>query len=278
PPGCAAIPQARCRGCACAGSCWTQQFCVHAREGSKHAPSSVAPALGAAQSSPCSPAGCTGAEICALTPPLLTAPARFGTLPVEIEIVFDTAARGHTNAGATVQCQVAETQIITGSHDTSTKLWDLVAGKTHVTLTNHKKSVRAAVLHPRHHTFASGSPDNIKQWKFPDGKFIQNLSGHNAAMNTLAVSSNGVLVSGADNGTVHLWDWRTGHKKFQGVPAAVQPGSLDIESGIFACAVDQSESRLLMAGAGKTINIYKEDDPVTEETCPVSWKPEIIRR
>ncbi|KAI2536308.1 PLRG1 isoform 4, partial [Pan troglodytes] len=73
---------------------------------------------------------------------------------------------------------------------------DLVAGKTRVTLTNHKKSVRAVVLHPRHYTFASGSPDNIKQWKFPDGSFIQNLSGHNAIINTLTVNSDGVLVSG----------------------------------------------------------------------------------
>lgn len=59
--------------------------------------------------------------------------------------------------------------------------------------------------------FASGSPDNIKQWKCPDGKFIQNLSGHNAIVNCLAVNADGVLVSGGDNGTLHFWDWRTGY-------------------------------------------------------------------
>ena len=45
-------------------------------------------------------------------------------------------------------------------------------------------------------TFASASPDNIKQWKFPDGNFIQNLSGHQSIVNTLAVNSDNVLVSG----------------------------------------------------------------------------------
>nr|XP_033796969.1 pleiotropic regulator 1 isoform X2 [Geotrypetes seraphini] len=184
---------------------------------------------------------------------------------------------GHTNAVATVRCQAAEPQIITGSHDTTIRLWDMVAGKTRVTLTNHKKSVRAVVLHPRQYTFASGSPDNIKQWKFPDGNFIQNLSGHNAIINTLAVNSDGVLVSGADNGTMHLWDWRTGYN-FQRVHAAVQPGSLDSESGIFSCTFDQSESRLITAEADKTIKVYKEDDTATEETHPVSWKPEIVKR
>ncbi|XP_075716445.1 pleiotropic regulator 1 isoform X1 [Rhinoderma darwinii] len=184
---------------------------------------------------------------------------------------------GHTNAVATVRCQSAEPQIITGSHDTTIRLWDMVGGKTRVTLTNHKKSVRAVVLHPRQYTFASGSPDNIKQWKFPDGNFIQNLSGHNAIINTLAVNSDGVLVSGADNGTMHLWDWRTGYN-FQRIHAAVQPGSLDSESGIFACTFDQSESRLITAEADKTVKVYREDDTATEETHPINWKPEIIKR
>lgn len=59
--------------------------------------------------------------------------------------------------------------------------------------------------------FASASPDNIKQWKCPEGSFIQNLSGHNAIVNCLAVNPEGVLVSGADNGTLYCWDWRTGY-------------------------------------------------------------------
>lgn len=59
--------------------------------------------------------------------------------------------------------------------------------------------------------FASASPDNIKQWRCPEGKFIQNLNGHNAIIECMAVNSDGVLVSGANNGSIHLWDWRTGY-------------------------------------------------------------------
>ncbi|XP_033826300.1 pleiotropic regulator 1 [Periophthalmus magnuspinnatus] len=184
---------------------------------------------------------------------------------------------GHTNTVATVRCQAAEPQVITGSHDSTIRLWDLIAGKTRATLTNHKKSVRTLVTHPRQYTFASGSADNIKQWMFPDGNFIQNLSGHNAIINTLAVNSDGVLVSGADNGTIHMWDWRTGYN-FQRIHAAVQPGSLDSESGIFACVFDHSESRLITAEADKTIKVYKEDDSATEDSHPVNWKPEILKR
>jgi pleiotropic regulator 1 len=39
-------------------------------------------------------------------------------------------------------------QIVTGSMDSTIRLWDLAAGKTMVTLTNHKKSVRALAIHP----------------------------------------------------------------------------------------------------------------------------------
>lgn len=46
--------------------------------------------------------------------------------------------------------------------------------------------------------FASGAPDNIKIWKFPDGNFLQNFSGHQAIVNTVAVNSDNVLVSGGE--------------------------------------------------------------------------------
>ncbi|KAK3912517.1 Pleiotropic regulator 1 [Frankliniella fusca] len=184
---------------------------------------------------------------------------------------------GHSNTIASVISQVAEPQVVTGSHDCTIRLWDLAAGKSRCTLTNHKKSVRSVVFHPSLYMFASASPDNIKQWMCPDGKFTQNLSGHNAIVNCLAVNPDGVLVSGGDNGTLHCWDWRTGYN-FQRLQAPVQPGSMDNESGIFAMTFDQSGSRLITTEADKTIKIYREDDTATEESHPINWRPEILKR
>ncbi|CAH0559469.1 unnamed protein product [Brassicogethes aeneus] len=184
---------------------------------------------------------------------------------------------GHTHTVSTVIAQASEPQIITGSHDSTIRLWDLAAGKSICTLTNHKKSVRDVVLHPNLNMFASGSPDNIKQWKCPDGKFIQNLSGHNAIVNCLAVNPDGVLVSGGDNGTLHFWDWRTGYN-FQRLQAPVQPGSMDSEAGVFSMIFDNSGSRLITTEADKTIKIYKEDDTASEESHPINWKPDILKR
>lgn len=55
---------------------------------------------------------------------------------------------GHTHTVAKVITQASEPQVITGSHDTTIRLWDLAAGKSICTLTNHKKSVRDLVFHP----------------------------------------------------------------------------------------------------------------------------------
>lgn len=184
---------------------------------------------------------------------------------------------GHTNTVAAVKCQEVEPQIITSSHDSTIRCWDIIAGKTMCTLTNHKKSVRALTLHPKWYSMASAAPDNIKQWKFPKCEFIQNLSGHDSIVNSLACNSDNVLVSAADNGSIYFWDWLTGYN-FQRIQSAAQPGSIDSEMGVFAMGFDQSGSRLLTCEADKTIKIYKEDENATEETHPVNWKPDILKR
>ena len=46
--------------------------------------------------------------------------------------------------------------------------------------------------------FASGAPDNIKIWKFPDGNFLQNFSGHQCIVNTVSINGDDVLVSGGN--------------------------------------------------------------------------------
>ena len=66
-------------------------------------------------------------------------------------------------------------------------------------------------------------------------------------------------MSGADNGTMQFWDWRSGYC-FQKLQSLAQPGSLDSETGIFASSFDMSGCRLITGEADKTIKIYKEDE------------------
>ena len=179
---------------------------------------------------------------------------------------------GHKGTVSDLKCQEADPQIITSSLDSTIRLWDLAAGKTMGVLTHHKKGVRALVIHPKEFTFASGSAGSIKQWKCPDGAFMQNFDGQNAIINTLSVNEDNVLFSGGDNGSIGLWDWKTGHK-FQTLETTAQPGSLDAETGIFASTYDRTGLRLICGESDKTIKIWRENDDATPETHPVEWKP-----
>ncbi|KAK9456087.1 WD40-repeat-containing domain protein [Dipodascopsis uninucleata] len=186
---------------------------------------------------------------------------------------------GHNGTISAVKCQEVDPQVITGSMDTQVRLWDLVAGKTQTVLTHHKKSVRSLTLHPAEFTFASGSADNIKQWKCPEGSFMQNFEPrHNAIINTLSVNSDGVMFSGGDNGSMAFFDWKSGHK-FQEMDTTAMPGSLDAENGIFASTFDRTGLRLITGEADKSIKIWREDPEATQETHPgLEWKPKLGRQ
>ena len=103
---------------------------------------------------------------------------------------------GHKGTVSDVKCQEVDPQVISASLDSTVRLWDLAAGKAMGVLTHHKKGVRALAVHPKEFTFASGSTGSIKQWKCPEGAFMQNFDGHNAIINTLSVNEDNILFSG----------------------------------------------------------------------------------
>jgi len=155
------------------------------------------------------------------------------------------------------------------------RLWDLAAGKSAVTLTNHKKSIRAMALHPTEYTFVSCASDNNKVWRMPKGVFERNIQGHAAIVNACTVrecaQGSSILIGGTDNGYLHFWDWRSGHK-FQSLLATPQPGSMSAENGIFDLKLDQSGTRLITAECDKTVKIYREDPNATPDSHPLNWK------
>ncbi len=64
--------------------------------------------------------------------------------------------------------------------------------------------VRALAMHPTEYAFASGSADNIKKFRLPMGEFLHNmLQNQRAIINCAAINEDGVLATGADNGS--LW-------------------------------------------------------------------------
>lgn len=127
--------------------------------------------------------------------------------------------------------------------------------------------------HPREHTFASGAADNIKKFKLPEGDFLHNfLQQQQAIINTMAVNEDGLLATGGDNGSLWLWDWKSGNA-FQRGETIPQPGSLDSEAGIYAMSFDVTGTRLVTCEADKTIKMWREDEMATPETHPLDFQP-----
>ncbi|KAI9698861.1 MAG: pre-mRNA-splicing factor prp46 [Bogoriella megaspora] len=184
---------------------------------------------------------------------------------------------GHKQTVSSIVCQEADPQVISASLDATIRTWDLAAGKTMTVLTHHKKGVRGLATHPKEFTFASASANSIKQWKCPEGAFMQNFEGHNAVINTLAVNDDDVLFSGGDNGSIGFWDWKTGHL-FQETGSVAQPGSLDAEAGVMSSLFDRSGIRLITGEADKTIKVWGEDPNATPETHPLTYVQTLGRR
>ncbi|KAF1817311.1 pre-mRNA-splicing factor prp46 [Eremomyces bilateralis CBS 781.70] len=184
---------------------------------------------------------------------------------------------GHKGTVSNIQAQEADPQIITSSLDSTVRLWDLAAGKTMGVLTHHKKGVRALTTHPEEFTFASASTGSIKQWKCPEGAFMQNFEAPNCVINTLAVNQDNVMVAGGDDGSMSFFDWKTGHR-FQSEDSIAQPGSLAAEAGIMCATFDRTGARLITGEADKTIKVWAPDTTATEETHPMDWTPTLGRQ
>ena len=99
---------------------------------------------------------------------------------------------------------------------------------------------------------------------------MRNLSGHNSIINSIALNKDNVLVSGADNGSMYFWDYKSGYN-FQKVQTTVQPGSLSSEAGIFEIKFDHSSTRMITAECDKTIKMWKEDEDATPESHPIDF-------
>ncbi|ODQ77754.1 hypothetical protein BABINDRAFT_40779 [Babjeviella inositovora NRRL Y-12698] len=179
---------------------------------------------------------------------------------------------GHTSSITNVKFQDADPQLVSTSMDGTIRLYDLVAGKTRQVLTHHKKAVRGLAIHPEEFTMATASSDDIKQWGFPEGDLLGSCyPNHTGIVNTIALNDSNVLFSGADDGSMAFFDWKTGHK-FQDTATTAIPGSLESERGIFASSFDKSGLRLLTGETDKSVKVWREDPDATPETHPGnSW-------
>ena len=114
----------------------------------------------------------------------------------------------------TVAISLNSQTLISGSTDTTIKLWNLPTGKLLSTLTGHSTAVLSVAISPDGKTLASASRDGtIKLWNLQTGELLQNLSG----CNPVAFSPDGkTLVSGGNDGSIKIWNEFTLYSELSG--------------------------------------------------------------
>lgn len=101
---------------------------------------------------------------------------------------------------------------MSGSLDSSIKVWDVKTGELKQTLLGHMSLTSGMVL--RDNILISGNADSsIKLWNIHNGRCIRTLDGpnqHQSAVTCLQ-TTNRFIISSSEDGTVKLWDIRTGN-------------------------------------------------------------------
>lgn len=101
---------------------------------------------------------------------------------------------------------------VSGSQDSTLKLWDVATRKELRSFNAHSSFVSSVAYAPDGKTFISGSWDKtIKLWDVVTGKELRSFSGHSSIVTSVAYAPDGkTIISGSWDNTIKLWDVASG--------------------------------------------------------------------
>ncbi|MGJ3250694.1 MAG: protein kinase domain-containing protein [Elainellaceae cyanobacterium] len=101
--------------------------------------------------------------------------------------------------------------LVSGSYDSTIKLWSMPRGILQSTLTEHSNRVTAVAVSPDGQLLATGSFDRtIKLWAMPSGQLLRTLPRQPEPVQALAFSTNSQVLVSASGTAINLWAARTG--------------------------------------------------------------------
>ncbi|KAI7504396.1 WD40 repeat-like protein [Hortaea werneckii] len=111
--------------------------------------------------------------------------------------------KGHSNG---VMCvQFDENVLITGSYDSTVKVWDIHTGQTLRTLTGHTSGIRC--LQFDDNKLMTGSLDStLRLWNWRTGQCLRTFQAHNEGILTLHFNGLRFVATGSMDKTIRVWD------------------------------------------------------------------------
>jgi pleiotropic regulator 1 len=169
------------------------------------------------------------------------------------------AFEGHT---AAVECLAfgSRGRLFSGSTDTTARVWDVVAGKSLQTLTQHKRAVKFVGERRSDGALVTAGSDAVRLFGgVSQLDHLQVLHRPSMGLRATALAHiGGVLALAGDHGRIELLDVHSGSLVQPALTVPPAPGSgLGEDPALYALAFDRSETRLIAGGADKTVKMFK---------------------
>jgi WD40 repeat protein len=154
---------------------------------------------------------------------------------------------GHSGKVNSVTISPDGQTLVSGSWDSTIKVWNLHTGQLSRTLKGHLGKVYCVAISPDGQTIVSVGYQ-IKVWNLHTGQLIRILQGHSASVKTVAISSDGqTIVSGSDDKTIKVWNLHTGQLI----------RTLEGHSGYVSCVALSPDGNIIASvGARRTIRVW----------------------
>jgi hypothetical protein len=193
------------------------------------------------------------------------------------------ALHGHTGPVTSVAVSPDGQRVVTGSWDTTARVWDARTGQSLVELKGHTDVVTSVAVSPDGQRVVTGSRDTTARvWDARTGQSLAELKGHTNVVTSVAVSPDGQrVVTGSEDTTARVWDARTGQSlaELKGHTGWVTSVAVSPDGQRVVTGSEDTTARVWDARTGQSlVELKGHTDPVTSVAVSLDGQRVVTRR